>query len=439
MSYAPARAIEVRAWGKRVGAIARDPNTHAYVFAYAPEWVATGIELSPLKMPLRTEPYSRTDWPELGRTSFHGIMPLLANSLPDDFGNALVDAWMAEHGVDHDQITALDRLAYAADRALGALEFYPPARESEDPAPSSIQMAELVLAARLTISGDFSDDDETHSALRQLISVGSSAGGQRAKAIIGFDPATSIIRSPYEELPEGFEHWLLKIDGVSEKGVDGHDRGLGESKQYGRIEYAYSLMAAAAGVTMSRCELLLEGPRAHFMTRRFDRDRGQRHHSLTLSAVAHLDHSLVGAHSYDQYFATIRQLGLGSGEVVQGFRRMVFNVAAVNRDDHAKNFGFLLREGGSWELAPAYDVTHSYRRDSEWTSVQNLSVNGRTEDIALEDLYAVAERHEVPGYRVIVREVVDAIEDWSEFASEAGVSASEQAHVTHDIRQLRPH
>jgi len=439
VTYRQTKVIEVWAWGERVGAVAADPDSGRYVFAYAPEWIATRIELSPLMMPLRQRPYDNSQWPSLAPEAFHGLVPLLADSLPDAFGNALVNAWMAEHGVAPGLITPLDRLAYAADRALGALEFRPPATDEVRDAPSAVTLADLVLAARLTVRGELAHPTSAHAAIQQLIQVGSSAGGARAKAVVAFRPSTYQVASAFAPLEPGFEQWIIKLDGVSDTGMDGHGSDLGASAPYGRVEYAYSLMARAAGVTMTRCELLAEGPRRHFMTRRFDRDEdGARRHVLSLAALGHLDPRQVGAHSYDQYLDAVRQLGLGLDSLAQAYRRMVFNVVAVNRDDHAKNFAFLKSREGDWELAPAFDVTHAYQPASQWTSRHNLRVNGRTEGITLDDLLVVGDRHDVPGFKQVVREVGEAVGHWSEFADEAGVDDATTAAVALDLERFRP-
>ena len=439
MSYRQLAYVEVWAWGTRVGVVAPDPRSGRYVFAFTPDWISSGVELSPLTMPLREAPYELGQWPELAPDAFHGLVPLLADSLPDAFGNALVNAWMAEHGVSLDNITPLDRLAYAADRAMGALEFRPPADDAAREAPSAIALADLVRAARLTVRGELADDSGAHSAIQQLIHVGSSAGGARAKAVIAFNPVTYQLASAFGPLGAGFEHWIIKLDGVSATGMDGHGDGLGESAPYGRIEYAYSLMASAAGVDMAPCYLLAEGPRRHFMTRRFDRESdGGRIHVLSLAALAHLDQRLVGVHSYDQYLSSLKQLGLGLSSLEQAYRRMVFNVAAVNRDDHTKNFAFMRTREGPWELAPAFDITHAYRANSEWTSRHNLRVNAKTEAIALNDLYIVGDRQEVPGYRSIVHEVIEAVGAWPEFAATAELDETVLRSVGADLEKFRP-
>lgn len=418
MAYESVPLIEVHAWGTWVGAIALNPASGFYAFAYTDEWQQTGIELAPFHMPLRSEPY---EFPNLSPETFHRLPALFADALPDKFGNALVDAWMAENGVDRQEITPLDRLAYAGDRAIGALTFRPPLAP-EPEVPAIIQVADLVLAARRTVRGDGSSDEGLTNALTQLIQVGTSAGGARAKAVILYDKDTARIRSGHAQREPGFVHYLLKLDGVSDFGMDGRVDGLGAGAPYGRIEYAYYLMATTAGVTMAESELLHEGPRAHFLTRRFDRGpEDQRHHVITLCALSHLDFNLATAHSYDQYLDAVRELGLDPEALTQAYRRMVFNVVAVNRDDHTKNLSFLLREGGRWELAPAYDVTYAHKPGSGWTQRHQMRVNGKNEHITLEDLYAVGDRHDVPGFKRIVAEVVAAVGRWREYAAEAEV------------------
>ncbi|MCZ7534712.1 MAG: type II toxin-antitoxin system HipA family toxin [Acidimicrobiia bacterium] len=437
MSYQPVDVIEVSAWGERVGAVALDPTTSVYAFEYTPEWIASGIELAPLHMPLRSGVF---EFPELSRETFLGLPAMLADALPDKFGNAVVDAWMAEQGLSTDRITALDRLAYAADRAMGALEFRPPMRDTSTEEPTAVVLADLVVAARRALTGELSGHHAAHDALAQLVTVGTSAGGARAKAVLAFNPTTWQVRSAHADMPEGFEHWLIKLDGVSGSvGLDGHGDRLGESAPYGRIEYAYYLMATGAGIEMADCRLLAEGPRRHFMTRRFDREAGgRRHHLMSLCAMAHLDFNLTGVHSYDQYLETVRRLGLSPNQIAQAYRRMVFNVSAVNRDDHTKNLAFLLPERGRWQLAPAFDVTHAYRPDSPWTSKHLMSVNGRFDEIALSDLHAVAERHDVPGYKRIIREVADAIDRWPHYAEQAELDAVVTAEIAKDMDRFRP-
>jgi len=367
-------------------------------------------------------------FPALGE-SFKRLPGLLADALPDDFGNGLIDAWMATHGVDKNEITALDRLAYMGKRGLGALEFRPSkgaAKESAKP----LEMKSLVETARQVVQGDFGDDRHALAALANIIKVGTSAGGARAKAVIAWQPATFEIRSGQFEVAPGFEHWLLKFDGV------GKDFELGTSADYGRIEYAYHRMATAAGIVMSPCRLLEENGRAHFMTRRFDREGNTKHHIQSLCAMAHLDYKQRATHAYEQYFIVISELRLGDEALGQAFRRMAFNVMGRNCDDHTKNFSFRLRQGGQWELAPAYDVTHAHNPHGEWTSQHLMSANGRFDEIGRADLLKVADRFSVPRAEAILGEVRDAVGNWSAFAREANLGPATVDKVARDFRVI---
>ncbi len=439
MSYVAAPVVEVRCWGRTVGAVAANPASGYYAFEYDPSWLHSGVELAPLHLPAGP---GAVEFPALPEATFHRLPALLADALPDAFGNALVNAWMAEHGVAEHDITPLDRLAYAAGRSVGALTFHPPAVDAATDA-TAVQLADLVTAARSVVRGDFTDGATMQEALHQLIQVGTSAGGARAKAVVAYQPETGQVRSGQCDAPDGFEHWLIKLDGVS-----GHQTGPALSGQpeildagapYGRIEFAYHLMARAAGLDMTECRLLPEGPRTHFMTRRFDRGSGnERHHVLTLCAMAHLDFRMRDTHSYAQYFQTITRLGMGAEALAQAFRRMVFNVSGMNRDDHTKNFAFLLREGGGWELAPAYDITHAHNPTGEWTQRHQMSVNGAFDAITIEDLRGVGEQFGVPGYRGLVREVLAAVDRWSEFAEQAGLSEEQADRIGKDLQEHRP-
>jgi serine/threonine-protein kinase HipA len=409
--------IEVRVWGKRVGAIAPDPKLGFYAFAYEPSWRRGGIELAPLTMPLEDsrETFVFSNLPE---ATFQRLPGMLADALPDDFGNALIDAWMAKHGVLKNQITTLDRLAYMGKRGMGALEFKPAlGAHKESAAP--LQMKSLVEEARKAIEGDLSVDAQAEAALANIIRVGTSAGGARAKAVVAWNRKAKQIRSGQFDLAPGFEPWILKFDGV------GKYSELGTGADYGRIEYAYYKMATQAGVVMSECRLLEESGRAHFMTRRFDRDvvngRTIKHHVQTLCALNDLDFKQRATHAYAQLFMVVAQLGLGDDAISQIFRRMALNVMARNCDDHTKNFSFILRQGGNWELAPAYDVTHAYNPKGEWTFQHLMSVNGKFKDITQADLLAEADRFGVRRPNDLLAEVRAAVENWPSHARKAGL------------------
>ncbi len=428
MAYQQVDLIEVRAWGSTVGAVAPDPSTGYYAFEYDPSWLNRGIELAPLRMPARPGVFI---FPELAERTFLRLPALLADSLPDRFGNALVTAKLAQEGIAADQITSLDRLAYTADRGMGALEYVPPAGE-QSAHTTAIQLADLVVAARQALRGDFTGEADAHEALAQLIQVGTSAGGARAKAVVSFNPATGQVRSGQLEAPEGYEHWILKLDGVG-------DDGFGPGNGFGRIEYAYSRMASAAGLGMEPCRLLLENDRAHFMTRRFDRlPDGAKVHVQTLCAMDHLDFNLTDTHDYAQYFDVIDRLDLGPDARLQAFRRVVFNVAAANRDDHTKNLSFCCDHSGVWSLAPAYDVNHAYNPEGRWTQRHQMSVNSKFERITRADLLELADRFLVPAAARAHDEVLGAVGRWPEFAEEAGVVGREIERVAADLAAFRP-
>ena len=428
----PASVIEVRAWDQRVGAVALDPRLGYYAFAYAPEWRRTGIELAPLTMP-RDAQQDVFIFPNLPEATFYRLPGLLADALPDAFGNALIDAWMATQGIAKHEITTLDRLAYMGKRGMRALEFKP-ARGSHRESSAPLEMKSLVEEARKLIEGNLSVDHEARAALANILRVGTSAGGARAKAVIAWNPQTTMIRSGQFEVAPGFEHWLLKFDGV------GRDAELGTGGDYGRIEYAYHLMAMQAGIEMSPCRLLEENGRAHFMTRRFDREAVDshtiKHHVQTLCATDHLDFRQRGTHAYAQLFLVVRRLKIAEPAAEQVFLRMCLNVMARNCDDHTKNFAFRLKQGQDWELAPAYDVTHAHNPSGEWTYQHLMSVNGKFNKITRDDLLQEADRFGVRRAKDLLVDVRAALENWPAYAREAGLNAPTTDHVAADFQLL---
>ena len=418
--------IEAWIWGQRVGAVAWDPNRRTHVFEYDPDWWRSGVQLAPIMMPVdpgNPAPASRRFlFPGLDETTFRQLPGLLSDALPDHFGNQLIDAWMATHGYSAAQVTTLDRLAYMNKRGMGALEFRP-ARGGQTTSSTPIQLARLVEQARRAFQGQLEESDEDARALNQLISVGTSAGGARAKAVLGWNPRTNELVAGQFDLPEGFEHWLLKFDGM------GHDQQLGPSQHYGRIEYAYHRMAVRAGIDMQPCRLHHEGGRAHFMTRRFDRDGNDKVHVQSLCALRHMSYNQVHTHAYESLFLAARDLGLGDAEMTQLFARMAFNVAARNQDDHTRNFAFLMRRGLPWALAPAYDITFAMDPGNHWLAAHQMSVNGRFQDIARDDLLAVAAQFSIPRVAPTLERINSAIARWPGFGAEAGVSAQEVARI----------
>ncbi|HWH26938.1 MAG TPA: type II toxin-antitoxin system HipA family toxin [Pseudolysinimonas sp.] len=427
MVYTAVDLVEVRIWGRRVGAIAgigAGAVRGAYAFEYDPAWIVSGLDLAPVLMPRARRTYV---FPDLSPETFQGLPPMIADSLPDKFGNAIVTSWLTREGVSPAQITGLDRLAYLGARGLGALEFIPD-RAPAHPRPTALDLSQLVTAARSAVHGSLATEAESEIALRRIIEVGTSAGGARAKAIVNVNTETGELRSG-QLLPEpGFESWLLKFDGI------GVDRDLGATADYGRIEFAYSLMAQAAGITVPETRLLHENGRAHFMTRRFDRAAdGSKVHLQTLCAMDGLDFNQIGVHDYAQYLRRVVELGLGTEALVEAFRRMAFNVATSNCDDHTKNFSFLMEPSGQWSLAPAYDLTYAHSPTSQWTSQHLMSVNGKFSDIARSDLLAVADRFEVPGAVGVIDAVVEAAAEWQTFATAADLPTSATERIAADF------
>jgi serine/threonine-protein kinase HipA len=427
-TYSHVASVDVFLWNIRIGAVVLDPRFGFYAFRYTPDFCALGIEPAPLHMPIEVDQtYLFTDLPI---DTYRRLPAMLSDALPDDFGNALINRWMADRGISTEEITPLDRLAYMSNRAMGALQFKP-SRGPANTTTAAIQMSELVNEARMAVTGAIDHDADANAALRSLIEVGTSAGGARAKAVIAWNPLTEEIRTGQLAAPAGFEHWLLKFDGM------GTDNDLGASQDYGRIEYAYYLMAKAAGITMMDSRLLQENRRAHFMTRRFDRADGDvRHHVQTLCAISHMDYKKIGANSYSQFLDTAGRLSLPYSDREEIFRRMVFNVMGRNCDDHSKNFSFLLKRGGVWQLAPAYDVTFAHSPTSKWTRQHLMSINGKFDNFTEEDLLAVADRFAIGTGPRVIQQVRKAINSWATHASRAGIGTPQMQSIEALLRPL---
>ena len=386
-------------------------------------------------MPLTRRVYS---FPSLGRDAFHGLPGLLADSLPDRFGNALINAWLATQGRSPDSFNAVERLCYTGTRGMGALEYAPvigpKARQAVHiEIDKLVQLASEVLTHRNNLQASFGEDGGREDAMRDILRVGTSAGGARAKAVITWNPATNEVRSGQVKADPGFEHWLLKFDGVA----GNRDKELEDPKGYGVIEYAYYRMATDAGIAMNECRLLEENDRRHFMTRRFDRrPDGEKIHMQSLGALAHFDYNLAGAYAYEQALLVIRQMGLPMSAVEEQFRRMVFNIVARNQDDHVKNIAFLMDKAGNWSLAPAFDMTYSFQPTGMWTSTHQMALNGKRDDFTLEDFRAAAETASLKRGRAeaIVEEVRRAVSRWPEYSDEAGVSADWRDKIARTLR-----
>ncbi len=420
-------------WGRIVGALSYDKDTGLCAFQYDPSWIGTAIELSPVKLPLSNRIYQ---FPALPRETYRGLPGAFADSLPDDFGNALVDAWLARTGRDKNSFSGLERLLYTGRRGMGAFEYFPSidtGLESSEVVEleSLVNMAQSVINQREKLSGTLAGDTSSES-LYALFQVGTSAGGARPKAVIGINKARTEIRSGQVDLPEGFEHYLLKFDGVAER--SGTKETFGAPGGFGRMEYAYYRMAKDAGINMSPCELLMDGPRAHFMTKRFDRIGNKKVHYQSLCAMDHADYNAPGHYSYEQLFSLMRSMKLSRGQALELYRRMVFNIVARNHDDHTKNFGFILNEQRNWELAPAFDLAYSYRPGSKWLGSHQMSLNGRRDDFTREDLLVPAGKFKKEANRII-DEVTEIVSQWPKYAKEAEVfpDFAREIQSTHEL------
>jgi len=433
------RALTVAAvmlWGTRIAAVSIGDGQRYATFQYDPAFIRSGIEIAPVQMPLRTRPYS---FPGLPQDAFSGLPGLLADSLPDRWGTALVNAWLASQGREQSSFDVVQRLCYVGTRGMGALEFRP-AHEPTAPDAVDLQLDALVrlasevLAERSEFVAELSENPQ-EEAMKAILAVGSSAGGARPKAVIAYNESTAQVRSGQVEVDSGFRHWLLKFDGVARAG----DHGLTDPQGWGAVEYAYSQLARAAGIEMSECRLLEEHGRRHFMTRRFDRpDDGGKLHMQTVAALAHVSYNEPGTYSYEQVLLLIRRLGLGTLVAEQQFRRMVFNVVARNQDDHVKNVAFLMGRDGAWSLAPAYDVIWAWKPGNPWLDAHQMSINGKRDGFSVADLRAVAA---VAGLKrgraeAILAEVSDVIAGWPRVAEEVGVDEQmvEQIARSHCLR-----
>jgi len=412
---------EIRLWGRTIGAVSLEEGQPATTFQYDPEFARSGIQIAPLMMPLREAPYN---FPALSYESFRGLPGLLADSLPDKFGNALIDVWLAQQQRSAGSFDAVERLLYTGNRGMGALEFVPArgprATKSEEVhIDALVKLASAVLSNREELKHSFADD-RSSQALREILRVGTSAGGARAKAVIAWNPRTQEVRSGQVSAGMGFEYWLLKFDGVQ----NNKDRDLADPKGFGAVEYAYYLMARAAGVAMNESRLLEEHGRRHFMTRRFDRGPGgEKIHMQSLAALMHYDYNQPGAYSYEQAIQAMRALRLPMAQIEELYRRAVFNILGRNQDDHVKNIAFLMDRSGQWSLSPAYDIAYAYNPDGPWTSRHQMSFNGKRDGFIPSDFTDFAKYAGLKRGRgkAILDEVRDAISRWPTFAQEAEV------------------
>jgi serine/threonine-protein kinase HipA len=423
-------------WGRRIGAVSWIKERDIGVFQYAPEFVQSNIQVAPLTMPLRLTPY---EFPTLARGTFSGLPGLLADSLPDKFGNALIDAWLARIGRSPQSFNPVERLCYLGKRGMGALEFQPvmPKRNSGDVelnVAELVSLANQVLSQRQQLSVTLTGKDD-RAPIEDIIRVGTSAGGARAKAIVAWNSQTDEFRSGQVNQDSGFSNWLIKFDGVS----GNRDKELADPQGYGKIEFAYYLMALDAGINMSESRLHHEGGRAHFMTQRFDRtDSGQKLHMQSLGAIMHYDFNQAGVYSYEQALLVIARLDLSMVEREQQFRRTVFNVLARNQDDHVKNIAYLMDKAGQWRLAPAFDMVYSYNPDGAWTGMHQMSINGKRGAFVVGDLLALAMSAGIKARlaKGIISEVTEAVSNWASFAAEADVAKNAVIKIKRTHRRL---
>ncbi|SGZ75933.1 HIPA PROTEIN [Bathymodiolus thermophilus thioautotrophic gill symbiont] len=413
--------VNVMLWGYQLGAIIENPSRPGfYLFEYA-DGVPAGISPSPIYMQVNRSVYDFN----LNKETFQGLPGLIADSLPDKFGNALVDQYMASQGIAKAQVTTLDRLLYMGGRGMGALEFEPAQVQPEDNC-YPLAMSDLVESARKAIQGQFSQINN------ELIRIGSSAGGARPKAVVGWNRQNNDMIAGQFDLPQNYEHWLLKFDGV------GQDQELGGDEGYGRIEFVYYLMALEAGIEMSESRLLEESGRAHFMTKRFDRVNNQKIHMQSFCALAHQDFNQPYVTDYTLLLRTAQMLNLGKNEIAQIYIRMVFNVLANNCDDHTKNFAFLMNTDGIWSLAPAFDVTHAHNPlPDKWTHQHQMLINGKAaiSEIKRADLLTVAQAFRINSPIKIIDKVKAALSNWDNLASKYGVSDKQRLAIGQELVQ----
>ena len=428
---------EVKIWGELAGAVRWDSEQQLAYFQYDPDFLLNGWDLSPIKMPI--ENGSRIySFPELrkGRgdteDTFKGLPGLLSDVLPDKYGNRLINVWLVQQGRPEDSMNPVEKLCFIGSRGMGALEFEPTQIKASKNSfslelDSLVEVAKKMLNQRESFLTNLGKDEE--KAMLEILKIGTSAGGARPKAVIAYNQKTREVRSGQGKALKGFEHWLIKLDGVS-------GEQFGESRGWGRVEYAYYLMAKDCGINMSECQLLEENGRAHFMTKRFDREGNTKHHIQSLCGLQHYDFNDMYGYSYEQVFQTMRMLKLTYPEAEEMFRRMVFNVLATNYDDHTKNFSFILKKGENWRLAPAYDLCFSFDETNHWVSKQTLSVNGKRLDINKADLIRIAKDNNIKKAEKIIDEINLVVKSWNTYAKQASVRTDLNDRIQQNLNTL---
>ncbi|MBQ0736516.1 type II toxin-antitoxin system HipA family toxin [Aquimarina celericrescens] len=422
--------IKIMLWEEELGALSWDSTRNFASFEFFPSFLNKNLDVSPIHMPIRSSDRKIYSFPNLNQETFKGLPGMLSDVLPDDFGNRLIDQWLVLNNIPKSEFTPLDRLCYIGTRGMGALEFQP-AKNIGHKETTSLdvdklaELAEKILNTREKLQLNLSETEH----LNELIKVGTSAGGQRAKAIIAYNPETQEIRSGQAKAPKGYDHYIFKFDGVN-------DTSLGDPLGYGRIEYAYYLMALDCGINMEKSLLFEEHNRAHFMTKRFDRvGDNQKVHMQTLCSLAHFDYKSPGAYSYENAFEIMRRLRLPHTDAIQLYKRMLFNVIARNQDDHTKNISFLMDKHGVWKLSPAYDVTYSYNPIGIWTSMHQMSLNGKRDDFNMQDLIAMGDKISYKNSKEAIQQITDVVTNWNQYASKAGIP-KEQANKLAKVFRL---
>ena len=412
---------KVLLWDSEIGAVSWVEDRQVAVFQYDPSFIRSSIQLSPLMMPLRDLPY---EFPALSKETFKGLPGLLADSLPDKFGNAVIDTWLATQGRTAASFNSVERLCYIGSRGMGGLEFKPALRIShsksdEIEVSKLVELSNKILDQRAGLAGVFSGTDD-RDAIEDILRVGTSAGGARAKAILAWNPKTNEFRSGQVKIPSGFEYWIMKFDGVS----NNRDKELSDPQGYGMIEYAYYQLAVKAGIEMTECRLHHEGGRSHFMTKRFDRNAdGSKIHMQSLCALAHVDFNEPALYSYEQTIQTMKRLRLSQSDLDQQVIRAMFNVVGRNHDDHVKNIAFLMNRRGEWRLSPAFDVSYAYDPKGYWTSQHQMSINGKRESFSTLDLISMAKIAGIKNNRALemLDRVITTMKSWPEVADNIGI------------------
>ena len=428
---------EVKIWGEMAGAVRWDEEQQLGYFQYDPKFIQKGWDLSPIKMSIKDGSLIHS-FPELRRgrgeteDTFKGLPGLLSDALPDKYGNQLINIWLAQQGRPENSMNPVEKMCFIGSRGMGALEFEP-AQMNANKTSFSVELDSLVHVAKKMLNERESFltrmGKEEEKVMMEILKIGTSAGGARPKAVIAYNSKTKEVRSGQGNVPKGFEHWLIKLDGVS-------GQQFGESSGWGRVEYAYYLMAKDCGINISDCQLLEENGRAHFMTKRFDREGNTKHHIQSLCGLQHYDFNDMYGYSYEQVFQTMRLLRLTYPEAEEMFRRMVFNVLATNYDDHTKNFSFILKKGENWRVAPAYDLCFSFDETNHWVSKQTLSVNGKRLAIDKADLMTIAKDNNIKKGEKIIEEVNAVINSWNSYAKQAGVRSDIKNRIKGNLNTL---